>query len=91
MVKEEVIEETKVVNYEDVQIVDKTFSCVYIPKWVINNCKIVYIQGKSWQHLLQYLWMKLHIVQKSFLQGSSQAKSRLLLYVKDAAAPIVDI
>jgi hypothetical protein len=35
MVKEEIIEETKV-NYEDVQIVDKAFSCVYIPKWVIN-------------------------------------------------------
>jgi len=35
MVKEEIIEETKV-NYEEVQIVDKAFSCIYIPKWVIN-------------------------------------------------------
>jgi hypothetical protein len=35
MVKEEVTEETKV-NDEDVQIVDKAFSCIYIPKWVIN-------------------------------------------------------
>lgn len=31
MVKDEVIEETKE-NDDDVQIVDKSFSCVYIPK-----------------------------------------------------------
>ena len=35
MVKEEVVEETKV-NYDDVQIIDKAFSCIYVPKWVIN-------------------------------------------------------
>ncbi len=35
MVKEEVIEETKV-NYDDVQIIDKAFSSIYVPKWVIN-------------------------------------------------------
>jgi hypothetical protein len=35
MVKEEVVEETKV-NYDDVQIIDKAFPCIYAPKWVIN-------------------------------------------------------
>jgi hypothetical protein len=35
MVKEEVAEETKV-SYDDVQIIDKAFSCIYVPKRVIN-------------------------------------------------------
>ena len=35
MVREEVIEETKV-NYDDVQIIDNVSSCIYVPKWVIN-------------------------------------------------------
>ena len=35
MAKEEVAEKTKV-NYDDVQIIDKAFSSIYVPKWVIN-------------------------------------------------------
>jgi RNA 3'-terminal phosphate cyclase len=35
MVKEEIVEEKKV-KYENVQIIDRASSCVYVPKWVIN-------------------------------------------------------
>jgi hypothetical protein len=36
MVKEEVIEETKVKYYDNMQVVDKALSSIYVPKWVIN-------------------------------------------------------
>jgi hypothetical protein len=35
MVKEEIVEENKV-NYDNVQIIDRAYSCIYVPKWVIN-------------------------------------------------------
>jgi hypothetical protein len=35
MVKEEIVEEKKV-KYDNVQIIDRASSCVYVPKWVIN-------------------------------------------------------
>jgi len=35
MVKEEIVEENKV-NYDSIQIIDRAYSCIYVPKWVIN-------------------------------------------------------
>lgn len=36
MIKEEIVEEKKIADYDNVGIIDRASSCIYVPKWVIN-------------------------------------------------------